>query len=125
MLAELKKLLNLIDYNAYYLSSLMGFADQVIHWGPYFKREDTQFQIDLVYLRQDQVITVCEVKFHNQPISVDIVREIERKCQLIQIPRGYTLERALISRYGADKALTKLSYFHHIISMADFFNASN
>ena len=107
--------------NAYYLSSLMGFAEQVVHWGPCFNREAEQFQADLVYVRQDKVITLCEIKYIEKPIGVEIVREIDRKCNLIVVPKGYTLERALISRFGADEALTTLGYFHHSITVDDFF----
>lgn len=107
--------------NAYYLSELMGFADQVINWGPYFKREEQGFQIDLIYVRQDKVITICEMRYHDKPISVDIVREMNRKCELIEIPPGHTLERALISRHGPDEPLKTLGYFHHSIVVEDFF----
>ena len=61
------------------------------------------------------------MRYHDKPISVDIVREMDRKCALIDIPTGYTLERSLISRHGPDKALTTLGYFHHTISVNDFF----
>ncbi len=107
--------------NAIYLAKLMGFSDQVKHFGPLFHREGQGFQIDLIYDRLDKVITVCEIKYHSQPIGVSVVREVEKKCELVQVPRGYTLERVLISRYGADEALIELGYFNHIISQDDFF----
>lgn len=107
--------------HAVYLAELMGFGDQVMQWGPYFQQSDQRFQIDLVYVRQDQVITVCEIKYHAEPIGVEIVHEVERKCRLIKVPRGYTLEKALISRFGPDDSLMKLKYFHHHITTDDFF----
>lgn len=108
--------------NAIYLAELMGFADQLLQWGPYFKQGDKGFQIDLVYVRQDQVITICEIKYHAEKIGVDVIHEMERKCQLISVPRGYTVEKALISRFGADESLKALKYFHHSIIADDFFN---
>lgn len=107
--------------NAIYLAELMGFGDQVLQWGPFFQQGDTRFQIDLVYVRQDRVITVCEIKYHTEKIGVEIVNEMERKCKLIQIPRGYTLEKALISRFGPDDSLKTLKYFHHSILAEEFF----
>ena len=107
--------------NAYYLSERMGFADQVLQWGPLFHQGDTKFQVDLVFVRQDNVITVCELKYHAQPIGVEIVSEMERKCALLTLPRGFTLEKALISRFGADPSLKSLGYFHHLICANDYF----
>ena len=107
--------------NAFYLTEIMGFSDQVLNWGPLFHQKDKGFQIDLVYVRQDNVITVCELKYSSTPIGVDIIREMDRKCSLITIPHGFTLEKALISRFGADASLTSLGYFNHIISGEDFF----
>jgi len=108
--------------NAYYLAKIMGFQDQVLNWGPYFKRNDQGFQVDLIYRRQDKVITVCEIKYHDKPIGVEVVHEVKRKCELLDIPAGYTLERALISRHGPDQSLKTLGYFHHLVTVDDFFS---
>lgn len=107
--------------NAFYLSELMGFGEYVLQWGPYFQRGDESFQIDLIYLRKDNVITICEIKFHEKPISISVVQEIEHKCQLLHVPRGYTLEKALISLYGPDEHLRELNYFNHYLQASDFF----
>ncbi|OGT63551.1 MAG: hypothetical protein A3J38_01170 [Gammaproteobacteria bacterium RIFCSPHIGHO2_12_FULL_45_9] len=108
--------------NALFLAERMGFGDRVIQWGPYFHRGDTDFQIDLIYVRNDHVITVCEIKYHLHPISISIVHEVERKCNLLSPPPGYTLEKALISRFGPDDALRQLNYFHHTLQGSDFFS---
>lgn len=77
--------------NALYLANLMGFEDQVIQWGPAFGRQDQQFQVDLVFVRGDNVITLCEIKYLNAVISTKIIPQVEKKCGLINIPKGYTL----------------------------------
>lgn len=110
--------------NAYYLAILMGFSDYVLQWGPYFHRGDDHFQIDLIYLRNDKVITLCEIKFHDKPISVSVVAEVERKCKLLELRRGYTLEKALISLYGPDQSLEELNYFDYCLQINDFFKKS-
>ncbi len=107
--------------NALYLAELMGFGDQVIQWGPYFHRKDLEFQIDLIYLRMDKVVTLCELKYTHELIPVTVVHEVEKKCKLLEVPRGYTLEKALISRMGPDESLKQLNYFHHLIQATDFF----
>jgi uncharacterized protein len=107
--------------HAYYLAEIMGFADVVLQWGPYFTSGDNAFQVDLIYTRQDNVITLCEIKYHAKPLDISIIKEVERKCQLLKIPKGYTLERALISRFGVDDTVTALAYFHHVISVEDLY----
>lgn len=107
--------------NALYLAEIMGFAECVIQWGPFFKRGDKAFQINLIYLRSDKVVTICEIKYTQHLVPISVVHEVEKKCQLLEIPRGYTLERVLICRFGSEKSLQELNYFHHIIAAEDFF----
>lgn len=108
--------------HAWFLADLMGFQDELIQWGPYFHRQDIGFQIDLLYLRKNKIITLCELKYQDAPISVQVVREVEKKAALITLPRGYVLEKALISRLGPDKSLKELGYFQHTIQQEDFFS---
>ncbi|HSW94287.1 MAG TPA: ATP-binding protein [Gammaproteobacteria bacterium] len=110
--------------NAMYLAKIMGFEDRVVQWGPYFQRGDEGFQIDLVYLRSDRVVTLCEIKYYDKEVPVTVVHEVEKKCSLIELPRGYTLEKALISRFGPERAVVDLDYFHHYVQGADFFSVS-
>lgn len=107
--------------NAIYLAELMGFADKVVRWGPYFQRKDQAFQIDLIFIRNDRVITLCEIKYLNQAVPVTVIAEIERKAALLELPAGFTLEKALISRFGPDDILRETNYFHHMLQVEDFF----
>jgi len=99
------------------LAEAMGFGDQVLDASPYFQRTDEQFQIDLLYRRSDRVITLCEVKYHEAPVETKIIPEVERKCRLLSVPRGYTLERALISVHGQSPSLADTHYFHHSLTL--------
>jgi hypothetical protein len=44
---------------------------------------------------------------------------MEKKCSILEIPRGYTLERALISLCGPDEALRDSGYFNHHVTVED------
>lgn len=105
--------------HALYLAKIMGFGDKVIDFGPYYEYGDKNFQIDLLYKRADKIITLCEIKFHDKPINTSIISEIERKSHLYSLPRGYSLERALITVNGIDKSLNLTDYFHHVLSVKD------
>ena len=66
-------------------------------------------------------MTVCEIKHRNREINTQIIPEMERKCALLQVPRGFSLEKALISLYGPDQALKDSGYFNHFITLEDIF----
>lgn len=102
-------------------SGRMGFRDQVLLAAPHFGKGDESFQVDLLYRRSDRCITVCEIKHRNKPVTGEIIPEMERKCRLLDIPAGYTLEKALISLYGPDDNLKETAYFHHILTLEDIF----
>jgi AAA+ ATPase superfamily predicted ATPase len=101
------------------LAVVMDFADDLLLASPYFKRNDERFQIDLLYKRADRVITVCEIKHQNIKIGTHIIPEMQRKCALLKVPRGYALEKALISLYGPDNSLKDTGYFHHFVTLGD------
>ncbi|VAX36724.1 archaeal ATPase, fused to C-terminal DUF234 domain [hydrothermal vent metagenome] len=107
------------------LSEAMGFSDEVLAASPYFCKKDRGFQIDLLYTRADKVITLCEIKHQAKPISTAVIPEVKRKCALLKIPRGYSLEMALISLYGPDQSLKDSKYFHHSVMLENIFSLKN
>jgi len=110
--------------HAGFLAQIMGFADVVIQTGPLFGKSDERFQIDLVYKRVDKVVVVCEIKFSVNEIKTTVIPEMERKCGLLSVPRGFSLQKALISLYGPDKALSDSRYFDHRVTIKEIFGSA-
>jgi AAA+ ATPase superfamily predicted ATPase len=108
--------------NSRRIAQKLGFADEVIDVSPYFEKSDHQFQIDLVFQRSDQVSTLCEIKYWDQPLSTHVIPEVKRKMELFPLPRGHTLETVLISLYGPTPALREAEFFNDFISLEDFFD---
>ncbi|MCP5048442.1 MAG: hypothetical protein GY940_14830 [bacterium] len=108
--------------HAGYFSRIMGFEDEVLIASPHFGKESRKFQVDLLYKRMDNVITVCEIKHHNKEISTAVIPGMEQRLELLKVPRGFTVEKALISLYGPDKALQDSGYFNHYVKLEDFIN---
>ena len=102
-----------------FLADKMGFADQVKKFGPLFVKDGNGFQIDLIYERFDNTITVCEMKYYNDEVKMKVSSEVERKLKLLKVKKGITVEKALISQYGGDSTLKASNYFHHDITVAD------
>jgi len=108
--------------NSLYLAEIMGFEEEVLIASPLFNKEDNKgFQIDLIYLRSDNIITVCEIKYWDKEVNKNIIKEVERKISLLDIPRGYSVETALISIYGEDKSLKERNFFDYSITINDIF----
>lgn len=108
--------------NAMILASAMGFDEKVVSYGPMFERGVSGYQIDLLFERSDSVITLCEIKYYNKPVGPSIIPEVLRKAKCLKLPRGYTLEFALIAPLGAEQSLKDADFFHHVVNEADIFH---
>jgi AAA+ ATPase superfamily predicted ATPase len=109
--------------NAMYLAEIAGFADEVISFAPLFSMKDHKFQIDLIFNRDKNIHTLCEIKYSETPIATSVIPEVKRKVQLLQCKKSDTVETMLIAPFGADKALQQSEYFHHILNLNDIFKA--
>jgi AAA+ ATPase superfamily predicted ATPase len=110
-----------IKYNAV-ICNVLGISEFVDEVGPYFERKDTGgFQIDLLIKRNDHTWTICECKYYEKPVGVEIIKEFQKKLSRIEVPRGISIEKVLITVNGADASVKKLEYFNHILQIEDLF----
>lgn len=107
--------------HAHQIAHVLGFADEVLTVSPHFGKEDQQFQIDMIYRRADRVLTVCEIKYNQDPVGATIIAEVEKKIKMLTIPRGVTVEKTLICVKGVRAAVKESKYFHHILCIEDLF----
>lgn len=99
--------------NRYALAEILGFGDKVVGCGGVTDRSPGGYQYDVVYIRKDDVITVCEVKYLSGPPSTALIREMEEKIKKTPFPKGITVEKVLISNEEASNSLKESGYFHH------------
>ncbi len=107
--------------NALIIAEILGFNDEVLIASPYFERGDNSFQIDMVYIRSDKVITVCEIKYWNKEVTTKVIADMKKKIKLLKIPRGYSVETVLISLYGPNQSLKEAAYFDSYVDLKDIF----
>lgn len=92
--------------------------------GTYFNRETDKaksgFQIDLLFDREDKVISVCEIRYTQAKVSASVIDEFEKKLENFPNPKKKTIERVLISLNGAEESLKRRAYFDVIITLEDF-----
>ncbi|MDC0980416.1 hypothetical protein OAQ84_01635 [Bdellovibrionales bacterium] len=105
--------------NASLIATKMGFAEQVKSYGPLFSKGSKGFQIDLIFERYDNVVTVCEMKFYNKKVTSAVIKEVDKKIELLDVKREITIEKALVSQFGADEKLIGSGYFHHNLTVEE------
>ena len=104
------------------IAEALGFSAVQYRAGKYFRRGNvTDFgtQIDLLYDRADKVWTVCEVKYQDAPIGVDLIPEVERKLQSLPTSRRRSIHKVLITASGITKGLLERAYFDRVLTLED------
>ena len=108
---------------------ILGF--QGIHYraGAFFNRSTQKtepgFQIDLAFNRDDQVITLCEMKYTQGKIGVGVIEEFERKIELFPNQKRKTIQKVLVTTEGASDTLIARHYFDQVITLDDLFKADS
>ena len=91
--------------------------------GSWFQRgeQNRKAQIDLVYLRADKTITVCELKYIESPVGLDVIDEMEKKLAIFPNKKQHTIERVLICATDPTQTLLDQGYFHRVLTIDDIF----
>ncbi len=107
--------------NHKWIAELLGFGAVSYMAGPFFNRNtqtnDPGFQIDLVFDRADNVITICEIKYLQSSVDTTIIQEFEQKLRYFPNEKKKTIHKVLISAEGAAEALVNRAYFDRIITL--------
>jgi AAA+ ATPase superfamily predicted ATPase len=95
----------------------------VLYDNPFFQRATKIHpgcQIDYLIQMKHNTLYVFEIKFSKGPIGVEIVREMEVKCQNISKPKGFSIRPVLIHVNGVTDPLAESEYFSDIIDFGQF-----
>ncbi len=104
----------------YAIAQLLGFGNKVVGCGTAVDRRAGGYQFDLVFLRRDHVITLCEVKYLAAAPSTKLIKEFGDKISRAKFPRGVTLERVLICNIPPSPSLIESNYFCRILTADEF-----
>ena len=109
------------------IAKILGFHG--IHYlaGAFYNRKTQKnapgFQFDLIFDRDDRVITLCEMKYAQAKIGIGVIEEFERKLELFPNKNKKTIQKVLITTEGASDSLITRHYFDRIITLDDLFAA--
>jgi len=113
--------------HAYFISQILGFSGIEYTVGPYFRKttEEAGVQIDLLFDRQDNVMTLCVMKYSRSPVGVDVIEDVEKKAMTLQKISKKTIQKVLIVKESATLELVKSGYFYKIVSCQDLWGKSS
>jgi AAA+ ATPase superfamily predicted ATPase len=109
------------------IAKLLGFSNVRYRSGSYFSKSTIEaepgFQIDLVFDRDDNVITVCEIKYTGDQVSTKVIQEVEKKLEFFppSTSEKKTIQKVLISTYGAQEQVMAKGYFDYYLTLKDLF----
>ena len=106
------------------IARVLGFSDVDYSAGVAFVRggeitEKRGFQWDLLFQRKDRVYTLCEIKYTEAPISIDVIDDFIAREKKFLSKKNYRIQRVLISGAGASESLRKKMFFDQIIALED------
>ncbi len=105
------------------IAAKLGFSAVSYEAGSWFARADSSLgaQIDLMFIRADRVITLCEIKYRNGKIGKGAIAEVQTKVTTYPNRAGMSIEPVLISASQVTHDLTDEGYFVHVLSLEDLF----
>jgi len=113
---------NLVLNNRQSVQQLLGIHPSEIKIdNPYFQRSTKKkagVQIDYMIQTRFNTLYVCEIKFHRDPIGIEIIKEMRKKIKVLSLPRGYSLRPVLIHVNGVKAELEEEGFFSHIIDFS-------
>lgn len=92
--------------------------------GAYFDRHSNNkegVQIDLLFVRHDPVITICEMKYHTGPVGKWVINEVEKKVALLGKQKK-TIDKVLITTEGITQDLKDSGYFSRVVLLEELFD---
>lgn len=94
----------------------------IVQDNPFFQRKTAKskgVQIDYLIQTKHKTIYVVEIKFHQEPLGIDIIADLEEKIKRISLPRGYSCLPVLVAVNGVKQTVLDKSYFFKIIDLCD------
>lgn len=99
-------------------------VEDIVFENPYTQSKTTKqagCQIDYAIQTRFKNLYLCEVKFSQHPISIDIVRAVEKKVAALKVPKGFACLPILIHVNGVTQAVIDSGFFTRIVNFSDAF----
>jgi len=106
-------------HHAPMIAKALGFHGIEYSFGPYFRsatRDTKGLQVDLVFDRADNVLTLCEMKCSRNPIGKTVVDEMEKKAALLReaFPNK-TVQNVLVYHGSITRSVSQSPYIYRAL----------
>jgi len=112
---------NLVLNNRLSIQQLLNIRPEDIQIDNPFFQNATQkkrgVQVDYMIQTYFNTLYVCEIKFHQEPIGTEILKEMNQKLKAL--PTGYSMRPVLIHVNGVKPEVKKANFFSHIIDFKE------
>src|SRR3990167_1390551 len=95
----------------------------IIASGTYFQRKTNKqkgCQIDYLIQTKYKTLLVCEIKFSQNPIGVNVISSVKDKIAKLSLPRGFAVVPVLIHAGEVTDAVYDADYFINIIDVNQY-----
>lgn len=111
--------------NDHILARVMKFDQIEYQSGAFYNYKtiavDKEFQIDLMYIRADTRIVICEIKYLLEQTPAQVAQKLAQKVNFFKdtLPKykNYTIETALITTEGTNNS----DLYDHVVTFDDLF----
>ena len=109
--------------HAHRIAERLGFGAVNYEAGSWFQRADSSpgAQIDLMFVRADRVVTLCEVKYRDGKIGKAVIKEVEAKIATYPNPKKMSVEPVLITASQPTPELAEAGFFTRILTLEELF----
>lgn len=88
---------------------------------PYFQKQTIRHpgcQIDYLIQTRDKTLYLCEIKFSQQPVSSDVILQVEKKMKALSLPKGFSIRPILIHVNGVSERVLADEFFSTVIDFS-------
>lgn len=114
---------NLVLNNRHFVHKHLKLStDDIVVENPYFQHQTSRqsgCQIDYMIQTRTHVLYICEIKFSQEVVKKEVIREVKEKIERLYIPRGFSVCPVLIHVNGVHEGLIESAYFTEIIDFSE------
>lgn len=114
---------NLVLNNKEAIWKALGLrVEDILFESPYSQPRTTKqagCQIDYMIQTRLKTLYLCEIKFSQHPISLEVIREMEKKIKTLSAPKGFACLPVLIHVNGVKQAVLDTGFFVHSMDFGE------